>query len=115
MAVNSSVNAKRENQNTMNNLPNSETFAEHLNTDFTARTDEGKTFEIILVEAKTIISNKIQECFTLLFNAPPDAPPFQQSFQLKHDALGEVEIFLVPVKKNENGLFYEAVFNRLLL
>lgn len=98
----------------MDNLPNRETFAEHLNTNFTAQTDAEKEFEITLVEAKSIISNKIQECFALLFCAPPDAPAVQQSFQLDHNTLGKMELFLVPVKKNEDGLFYEAVFNRIL-
>ena len=73
-------------------------------------------FEITLVEVKNVISNKIQECFSLLFRtSAEDAPIFQQLFRLKHDAFGEMELFLVPVKKNENGIFYEAVFNKLLV
>lgn len=99
----------------MDNLPNRETFAEHLNTNFTARTEDEKTFETSLIEVKSIIFNELQECFALLFYAPSDAPPFQQSFQIEHKTLGKMELFLVPVKKDENGLFYEAVFNRIIL
>lgn len=98
----------------MDTLPNRDVFAAELNTTFRARASADETFEMTLIEVKTVISNKIQECFALLFCAPADAPDVQQSFQLEHEALGEIELFLVPVKKNESGLFYEAVFNRLL-
>ncbi len=99
----------------MNTLPNREDFTAELNTNFEAQADAEKVFEMTLVEVKNVISNKIQECFSLLFRAADDAPVFQQSFRLRHDRLGEMELFLVPVKKNENGLFYEAVFNKLLV
>ena len=98
----------------MDTLATRDAFAAELNTIFKAQADAETTFEMTLVEVKSVISNKIQECFALLFCASPDAPVVQQSFQLKHDVLGEMELFLVPVKKNESGVFYEAVFNRLL-
>jgi hypothetical protein len=33
---------------------------------------------------------------------------------MAHDKLGEFDLFLVPVAKNENGFQYEAVFNRMV-
>lgn len=100
----------------MNALPNREDFTAALNTNFEARADAEKVFEMTLIEVKNVISNKIQECFSLLFRTTAgDAPLFQQSFRLRHEQLGEMELFLVPIKKNENGLFYEAVFNKLLV
>jgi hypothetical protein len=35
----------------------------------------------------------------------------QRMHRLKHDKMGELEIFLVPVGKNERGYLYQAVFN----
>ena len=100
----------------MGTLPTKDAFAAEMNTAFTARADDAeKPFEMTLVEVRSVISNRIQECFALLFCSPAeDAPAAQQSFRLAHEVLGEMELFLVPVKKNESGLFYEAVFNRLL-
>ncbi len=99
----------------METLPTKESFAEQSDTNFQAETKEGTSFEMTLVEIKTVVSNKIQECFSLLFRTTAnDAPAFQQLFRVKHAALGEMTLFLVPVKKNENGLFFEAVFNKLL-
>ena len=98
----------------MDNLPTEEAFAAALNTTFDAATEAGKSLEITLVEVKSIVANKMQECFALLFRAPLDAPAEQQQFQIEHNTLGKMEIFLVPVKKDDDGLFYEAVFNKLL-
>ena len=97
----------------MDKLPGREEFAAQVNTTFKAANAENE-FEITLVEVKSVISNNFQECFALLFKAPADVPPVQQLFSLTHEVFGELEIFLVPVKKNESGLFFEAVFNSLL-
>ncbi len=99
----------------MNTLPTREDFTAQLNTSFEAHSETGEVFEMVLVEIKNIISNKIQECFSLLFCASAgNVTVFQQSLRLKHNILGEMDLFLVPVKKNESGLFFEAVFNKLL-
>ena len=99
----------------MNSLPTKDEFAAQLNTNFEAREETGKLFEMTLVEVKSVISNKFQECFALLFcTLAEDVAAQQQSFRLKHSILGEMELFLVPVKKNENNLFFEAVFNKLI-
>ena len=33
---------------------------------------------------------------------------------MTHDSIGEFELFLVPVGRDDSGTFYEAVFNRLV-
>ena len=37
----------------------------------------------------------------------------QKLYELDHETLGRGVIFLVPVGKDENGIRYEAVFNRM--
>jgi hypothetical protein len=55
-----------------------------------------------------------QETISLLFHGPV-APFVPQGIRrLKHSELGEMDIFLVPVGKEQDGFQYEAVFNRLL-
>jgi len=55
-----------------------------------------------------------QEAFSLMFQGP--AEPFvpQGVRRLKHGTLGELDLFLVPVGKENDGFQYEAVFNLLL-
>jgi hypothetical protein len=31
----------------------------------------------------------------------------------KHDQMGEFEIFIVPMRQDEQGFYYEAIFNRV--
>ena len=91
-----------------------EAFAAALNTEFTMNLEASETMPLKLVQYQVPLLNAVQECFSLLFQAPLHAPNEQSLRILQHKTLGELEIFLVPVKKTEEGLFYEAVFNRLL-
>ena len=48
--------------------------------------------------------------FTLEFVAPGVQIFPQSIYRVGHDALGELDIFLVPVAQDENGVHYEDVF-----
>lgn len=50
--------------------------------------------------------------FSLLFRDPLGESYLpQQIYQLEHDALGSLGIFLVPLGPHADGVRYEAVFN----
>jgi hypothetical protein len=34
-------------------------------------------------------------------------------YRMEHDVLGALDLFLVPIARDEDGFQYEAVFNRL--
>ena len=51
------------------------------------------------------------EAFSVLFTGPDDAPLPQQMFGLGHERLDDAEVFLVPIRRDERGFHYEAVFN----
>ena len=53
-----------------------------------------------------------EESYSLIFRGPSDEPLRQRAYKMKHHALGDLEIFLVPVGKDDGGRYYEAVFNR---
>jgi hypothetical protein len=67
-----------------------------------------------LIEVIDGRSTPRQEQFSLLFRAPQDEPIQQGTYWLEHDQLGSGELFLVPVSKDDNGVCYQAVFNRLI-
>ena len=69
---------------------------------------------LTLTQCKVKLLNSMQECFSLVFQAPLAAPPVQALYLLHHPVIGTAHIFLVPFKKTDEGLYYEAVFNRLL-
>lgn len=99
----------------MGEFPSKDRFFEQLNTKFQAGLGEAQSFEMEMVQAETTVSSSIQDGFSLTFRAPPDAPPQQDTFNLTHPTLGSMDIFLVPIRKDDDGLYFEAIFNRLLV
>lgn len=98
-----------------NVLPTKEQFTEQLNSVFRADLGEGRSMDLLLFKLDSGVSTPIQEAYSLMFRAPVDAPPAQNVYTLEHEKLGKMDLFLVPVKKKEDGLYYEAVFNHLLV
>jgi hypothetical protein len=95
-------------------LPTKLDFASAVDSDFRARAAEGATLDLRLIRLDEIISTSVQENFSLLFQAPNETPPVQTIYRLEHAKLGEMDVFLVPVKQDADGLYFEAVFNQLL-
>lgn len=56
---------------------------------------------------------KIRDPFSLFFNGSRTDIQFnQQILPLKHEVMGELAIFLVPIARNDDGTIrYQAVFN----
>lgn len=71
-------------------------------------------FEIELIEAFERNISPKQEVFTLVFFGAKDRFLEQKIYQLRHEKLGEGNLFLVPVAEEANGFKYEAGFNRLI-
>ena len=38
------------------------------------------------------------------------APPVQQTYRATHSELGTLDLFLVPLEENDDGVLFEAVF-----
>jgi len=52
-----------------------------------------------------------QEPFSLVFRGSTDLVLPQSIYRLSHETLGDLEIFLVPIGPDAQGMRYEAVFN----
>lgn len=88
-------------------------FRDCLHTRFLMEVAPGGTVPLELVEITEGNYSPRLENFSLFFRGP--LSPFypQRIYRLSHEELGEMEIFLVPVGPDSNGMRYEAVFNRL--
>jgi hypothetical protein len=89
-------------------------LAEHLNSKFQMFIEPDAAAEIELVEIEQRRSTPRQEQFSVVFRAPASVPARQGLYRVKHDALGEFDIFLAPFKADNESVFFEAFFNRLL-
>jgi uncharacterized protein DUF6916 len=89
-------------------------FSRHLNTTFHASFDPEREMDLELVEVKGYGGDdgysESLERFSVFFAGPENITANQGIYRLRHDLMGEFEIFLVPVK-HIGKLRYEAVFN----
>lgn len=96
----------------MNALPSFEQFRERLNSRFAAAAAD-VPFDLELVAVDPGPSSAVAEAFSLLFRAPKGVAPAQGSYRLAHESLPAMELFLVPVRQDVEGIYFEAVFNQL--
>jgi hypothetical protein len=69
--------------------------------------------QLKLVEVTEKKADGMQEMFSLLFCGAKDKFLEQGTYDLEHETLGSVTLFLVPIGQDENGYRYEAAFNLL--
>jgi hypothetical protein len=90
------------------------TFQENLNTRFWLTAEGADPYALDLVKFVEFQTAPKQEQFSLRFRGDRAQVFPQQIYAMKHEAIGEFELFLVPVGRDDSGTFYEAVFNRLI-
>lgn len=101
-------------QDARTGLPPREAFAAAVSSRFDVVGENDVPVEFTLLECKTLVSNESQECYTLLFRGPSDQPAVQAIYQLENSELGKLQLFLVPIRSDDEGLYFEAVLNHLL-
>ena len=88
-------------------------LAENLNTKFVIRYGDADALELELTEISKPTVTRRQEFFSIIFRGPRDRFLPQSTYHMEHDKLGQFDLFLVPVEQDQNGYYYQAVFNRL--
>lgn len=91
-------------------------FSSLVGSSFHVHTQSSALLQLELVEATKIgdrpaAQNNRTESFSLLFKGPSDSVLPQKIYSLTHSQLGDLDIFLVPVKQDADGISYEAIFN----
>ena len=89
-----------------------ETFEPLKDTSFELTLDDGRTLalELTAVSGTGLQGAAKREQFSLCFRGPAIPPLVQRIYRLAHPDLGELEIFLVPIRRDASGMTYEAVF-----
>ena len=90
-----------------------EEFSKNANTKFKVQFDENSHVELDLIAVSELKLYPQQEEFTLEFRGPLNAFLGQGVRNFMHDQMGQFELFIVPIKQDEQGFYYEAIFNRL--
>jgi len=88
-------------------------FNQYINTKFQIKIDDQRAVELELTEVSDLKLSPQQEEFAVTFRGPVDMFLGQGLRPFTHEQMGEFELFLVPISKDERGFNYEAVFNRI--
>lgn len=90
-----------------------EVFTRQLNSKFEVQLDENRSVKLDLIEISDLKLSPNQEEFAIVFRGPLDEFLDQGTRSFRHEQMGQVDIFIVPIQQDENGFYYEAIFNRL--
>ena len=94
----------------------SETFAPHVGSTFEATTQPGDTVKLVLTSCDPspwgAAEGAARAPFSLFFHdADGSRYAPQQTFSMRHEELGQFELFMVPLGPDEQGMRYQAVFS----
>lgn len=96
-------------------LPRELAFKEHVGSIFEVVDFPPSPFELMMTKVVEHAKSEHQEAFSVFFLGPADRFMPQGTRKIKNEQLGELEVFLVPVGKTDNGFEYEAAFNYMLM
>ena len=89
-----------------------DTFKPAVGDTFTVGSEGGAKIELLLIEAmpKDAGPHAPRPPFSLLFQGPADPLLPQATYRFENGSLGALEIFIVPLGRDEHGAVYEAFF-----
>lgn len=92
-----------------------DSFQPHTGSKFDVQVADGENLEMELVEVSPMGETRDdqRQAFSCVFRGPEEGVLPQQIYPLKHEKLGELQLFLVPLGpagKKDPGVLYEAVF-----
>ena len=90
-----------------------EAFTQHAGSKFQVQVDENTGVDLELTDVSELKLYPHQEEFAIVFRGPSDAFLNQGVRLFTHDQMGQFELFIVPIRRDEQGFYYEAVFNRI--
>lgn len=91
-----------------------EDFAACVGERFRLCPDQPDAFDLVVEQVSELKAIEGQESFSVYFRGPADRGVPQRTYPLESERLGRLEIFIVPIARDEKGFRYEALFNRLV-
>ena len=90
-----------------------EEFSKHVNTRFDVQLDETNAVQLELTEVSPLKLFPRQEEFSIVFRGPLTEFLGQGVRSFSHNEMGQFELFIVPIRQDAHGSYYEAIFNRI--
>ena len=89
-------------------------FSPFLHDTFRLVASDGASLDLELVEVHESGRNRPgqeRSSFSLLFKGALERLLPQQMYRMEHSTLGAMDLMIVPVRQDQDGYYYEAVFN----
>lgn len=91
-----------------------DSFSKHIGSKFQIVFSDGD-FVLTLTEVKAYMPGDNEqsgmERFSVFFEGPANLLLPTQTYLIRHEQMGEFEVFLGAISRDEKGIRYEAVFN----
>ena len=88
-------------------------FAQELGSAFALKAPEGHSVSVELIEVSDVKERPHQLSFSMLFRVPENYTVDQGLYDIEHENLGAMQLFLVPIIPTADGNVLEAVINQL--
>ena len=92
-----------------------EDFEPCLGQSFLVTPEDADSLELELTQIKPFGNSApkpgFRQPFSLMFRGPLEPVLTQQMLRIENSTLGEMELFLVPIGPDEEGMLYDATFN----
>ena len=89
-------------------------FLKHLKTRFRIRVSDTEAVEAELTNVSEHLVSPRQERFSVVFRTANESFLGQGTRAFEHDEMGAFDLFIVPIERDDEGTYYEAVFNRMI-
>jgi hypothetical protein len=97
----------------MEALPTHEQFVQNSKTNFQVKLDDQNCVDLELSEISDLKVYPGQQQFSVVFRGPNEVFLGQGMRSFQHNQLGQFVLFIVPIRQDVNGYYYEAVFSHL--
>jgi hypothetical protein len=95
----------------MSGMSDPDAFRAHLKTTFHVLTQTGHVPLVLIDVTEPPIRGGVRQ-FTLLLHGPPDALLPQGTYELRHDDLGSLTWFMVPIAgSNRERIVYQVCYS----
>ncbi len=94
----------------MTELPSRSAFAGCVGNTFRIRASEDRAETVTLIEVQELRSSGPREQFSVIFRGDQGDHLPQKTYRMEHEKLGPMDLFLVPVGPDDEGMLYQAVF-----
>ena len=91
-----------------------EEFGRQLNQNFLVKVEGADPVNLQLVEVSEFTLTPRQGMFAIVFKGPSSPFLVQRTYRLENSSMGQMDLFIVAIRKDEEAVYYEAVFNRFV-